>query len=83
MMIGSIQPGVEKFSIDELAGLREELRRSRLDNWQLGEVITRYLIDHGYGASSHEVREMVARIERTGYSLAKMQEEFEKVARVM
>ncbi|MDE1176950.1 MAG: hypothetical protein PW789_10135 [Edaphobacter sp.] len=82
-MTTTIQAGVEKFSQADLAGLREELLRAPLDSWQVGDVISNYLSTRGYGVSYPEAREMVSRIERTGYSLQSMQEALEKLARVM
>lgn len=78
-----LQTGVEKFSEADLAGLREELRRSHLDSWQVGDVISSYLTMRGYGVSQDEARTMISRIEKTGYSLRSMQEELEKLAMVM
>lgn len=82
-MTEATQDGVEKFSAADLTGLREALLHAHLDSWQVGEVIGSYLTKHGYGISNHEVRSMVSRIEATGYSLKSMQEELEKLARVM
>jgi len=82
-MTDMTQVRVEKFSEADLAGLREDLLRANLDSWQVGDVISNYLSTRGYGVSHHEARTMVARIERTGYSLKIMQEELEKLALVM
>jgi len=82
-MTQMLQTGVEKFSEADLAGLREELRRSHLDSWQVGDVISSYLTMRGYGVSQDEARTMISRIEKTGYSLRSMQEELEKLALVM
>jgi hypothetical protein len=82
-MTDMTQVRVEKFSEADLAGLREDLLRAHLDSWQVGDVISSYLSMRGYGVSNHEVRNMVSRIERTGYSLKTMQEELEKLALVM
>jgi len=82
-MTQMLQTGVEKFSEADLAGLREELRRSHLDSWQVGDVISSYQTMRGYGVSQDEARTMISRIEKTGYSLRSMQEELEKLAMVM
>lgn len=74
---------VEKFSEADLAGLREELLRSHLDSWQLGDVISNYLTSRGYGVSSHAARTTASRIESAGYTVKSMQEELEKLALVM
>jgi hypothetical protein len=82
-MTDTTQVRVEKFSEADLAGLREDLLRAHLDSWQVGDVISSYLSTRGYGVSNQEARTLVARIERTGYSLQTMQEELEKLALVM
>jgi hypothetical protein len=73
----------EKFSEADLAGLREDLMRTHLDSWQLGDVIASYLSMRGYGVSSHAARTTAARIESAGYTVKSMQEELEKLALVM
>jgi hypothetical protein len=83
MTTHTTQAGVERFSEADLNGLREELLRTHLDSWQVGDVISNYLTMRGYGVSNPEARAMVQRIERTGYSLKSMQEELEKLALVM
>lgn len=75
--------GVEKFSEADLAGLREELMRSNLDSWQAADLISHYLIVRGYGVSNKAARSTASRLEVEGYSLARMQEELEKLAQVM
>ena len=75
--------GVEKFSEADLTGLREELMRSNLDSWQAADLIIHYLIVRGYGVSNKAARSTASRLEVEGYSLARMQEELEKLAQVM
>jgi hypothetical protein len=75
--------GVEKFSEADLAGLREELIRSNLDSWQAADLISQYLVVRGYGVSNNAARSTASRLEVDRYSLARMQEELEKLAQVM
>jgi hypothetical protein len=75
--------GVEKFSVADLAGLREELLHAHLDSWQAADVISHYLITRGYGVSAPAARSTASRLESAGYAVDQMQEEFEKLAMVM
>jgi hypothetical protein len=82
-MTTTIPTGVEKFSEADLAGLREDLLRTHLDSWQVGDVISSYLSMRGYGVSNQAARTTATRIESAGYSVKSMQEELEKLALVM
>jgi len=75
--------GVEKFSMADLAGLREELLRAHLDSWQAADAISLYLATRGYGVSPRAARSTASRLESSGYDLDRMQEEFERLALVM
>lgn len=83
MMILARATGVEKFSEADLAALREELLRSNLDSWQAADLISHYLTVRGYGVSNRAARTTASRLEVDGYSVERMQEEFEKLALVM
>ena len=74
---------VEKFAESDLCTLREELARSGLDSRQAAELIGAFLGVRDYGVSSYAARDAATRIESYGCSLASMQEELEKLARVM
>jgi len=74
---------IERFSSADLSGLRAELMQSGLDSWQAAELISSFLSGRGYGVSSHEARTAASRIESVGCSIRCMQEELEKLARVM
>jgi hypothetical protein len=74
---------IEKFSKDDLLGLRQELMRSGLDSWQAAELICAFLADRGYGVSTAAARKAVFRMESFGCSLACLQNELEKIAQVM
>jgi hypothetical protein len=74
---------VEKFTSSDLSSLREELTQSGLDSRQAAELIGAFLNVRGYGVSNHAARGAASRIESFGCSLKLMQEELEKLARVM
>ena len=74
---------VEKFAVNDLSSLREELLQSGLDSWQAAELIGAFLSGRDYGVSSHAARSAATRIESVGCSLKCMQEELEKLALVM
>ena len=74
---------VEKFTESDLAMLREELTHSGLDSRQAAELIGAFLGVRGYGVSNCAARDAAIRIESYGCSLASMQDELEKLARVM
>jgi hypothetical protein len=74
---------IEKFTASDLSSLRGELTQSGLDSRQAAELIAAFLSVRGYGVSNHAARSAASRIESFGCSLTKMQEELEKLARVM
>jgi hypothetical protein len=74
---------VEKFSVTELANLRNELLHAGLDSWQAAEVVTSFLSGRGYGTNSEDVRSEVHHLEGVSCSFERMQEVLEKVALVM
>jgi hypothetical protein len=79
----SAEPAFERFTMTDLSSLRDDLRATSLDSWQAGEVLGAFLSGRGYGVSSHDARRAASRIESVGCSLQCMQEELEKLARVM
>ena len=74
---------IEKFAVNELAGLRTELLQSGVDSWQAAQLVTTFLSGRGYGADPATVREAVLRLEGNACSLECMQQELERVAYVM
>lgn len=79
----AISCAVEKFTVADLSSLRDELTQSGLDSRQAAELIGAFLNARGYGVSNHAARSAASRIESLGCSLKLMQEELEKLARVM
>jgi hypothetical protein len=74
----------EKFSQADLLDLRDELLHSGVDSWQAAELIGNFLAGRGYGVSNHAARNAAACIDYCGVgSLRSMQEQLEKLARVM
>jgi hypothetical protein len=74
---------IEKFSDAELSDLRDELLQAGLDSWQAAEVLSTFLMDHGYGVSQARARDAVTRMESVGCSYECMQAEIERIALVM
>jgi hypothetical protein len=50
---------VEKFSISELANLRNELLEYRIDTWLAADVVSAFLVGRGYGVNSAKIRDAV------------------------
>ena len=78
-----MRPMMEKFSVTELAGLRNELLQAGLDAWQAGELFQLFLMGRGYGVSPGAAHDAAARIEHSGCSLDVMQRELPALAQVM
>lgn len=74
---------VEKFAVNELANLRNELMQSGIDLWQAAEVLSAFLAGRGYGINADQARDAVMRLEGAGCSYECMQSELERVALVM
>ena len=80
---------VEKFSMSELANLRNELQVYRDDSWQAADVVSAFLAGRGYGANPATIRKAVSVMEafnRSTNSLKEMdamQAALESVAYVM
>jgi hypothetical protein len=73
----------EKFTPSELMGLRSELLQCNLDSFLAAEILTSFLSGRGYGISSQEARRVASDIEGMGCKPEHIQEELERVARVM
>ena len=74
---------IEKFSASDLDYLLHELTQSGVDSWQAAELISNFLSTRGYGVSNHDARTTVSRIEFLNCTANCMQQELEKIARVM
>jgi hypothetical protein len=74
---------VERFTPSDLLMLRNELFSSGVDSFQAADIVANFLSGRGYGISSHEARMVASRIEGLKSSVAHIQTELERVARVM
>lgn len=79
--VNSVQ--IEQFPVADLTGLREDLMKSGLDSWQAADLISSFLVAHGYGVSTQDARTAAFRMESISCSLRCLQEELEKIAQVM
>jgi hypothetical protein len=73
----------EKFTPSDLMGLRSELLQCNLDSFLAAEILTSFLSGRGYGISSQEARRVASTIEGMGCKPEHIQQELERVARVM
>jgi hypothetical protein len=74
---------VEKFGLNELTNLRNELMESGLDSFQAAQVLSAFLAGRGYGIGAEQARAAVLRLEHSGCSYDCMQQELERIALVM
>jgi len=74
---------VEKFALNELTNLRNELMESGLDSFQAAQVLSTFLAGRGYGIGTEQARAAVLRLENSGCSYDCMQRELERIALVM
>lgn len=69
----------EKFSVAEVAALRNELLQGGLDSFQTAEVIKTFLSRLGYGISPQSALDAVGRIEGTNCNVDVLHKELEQV----
>jgi hypothetical protein len=74
---------IEKFTSDELDNLRNELLKSKMDSWQLADLVSSFLAGRGYGVDTEIMREAAPRLAIPGGSHESMQALLEAVAYVM
>ena len=74
--------GSEKFSVLEVAELRNELIRAGLDARDAAEVLRSFLACRGYGVSLEAARDAASTVEGSGCSLEGMRRELERIATV-
>jgi hypothetical protein len=74
---------IEKFTASELADLRSELMKSKIDSWQAADVVSTFLAGRGYGVNCNAMRNAVPRLDILGGSPEAMQAVLETVAYVM
>jgi hypothetical protein len=73
----------EKFSIGELAALRNELLMGGLDSLQAAEVLQMFLKGRGYGVSPEAALDAAGKVEGAGCAIDVIQQELESIALVM
>lgn len=80
---------VEKFSMSELANLRNQLQEYRSDLWQAADVVSAFLAGRGYGVNMTTMRQAVFMMDAFNgsanevQSMNAMQAALEAVAYVM
>jgi uncharacterized metal-binding protein len=72
----------EKFSLFEVAELRNELLQSGLDARDAAELMQTFLAGRGYGVSLEAARSAASTVGGSGCSLEVMQRELNRIAMV-
>ena len=72
----------EKFSVAEVAALRNELLQGGLDSFQTAELLKMFLAGRGYGVSPESALDAAGRIEG-GCNVESLHKELETLALVM
>ena len=73
----------EKFSVAEVAALRNELLQGGLDSFQTAELLKLFLTGRGYGISPESALDAAGRIEGAGCNVESLHKELETLALVM
>lgn len=73
----------EKFSVAEVAALRNELLTGGLDSFQTAELLKMFLAGRGYGVSPENALDAVGRIDGTHCDVESLHKELESLALVM
>jgi hypothetical protein len=73
----------ERFSVTELAALRNDLLQGGLaDSREAAELVQIFLMGRGYGVSPQAARDAVSRVEMSGCALPVLEKELEGLALV-
>lgn len=72
----------EKFSVPELAALRNEMIQGGLDFRDAAELMQVFLAGRGYGVSPEVALDAASRVEGAGCSLEVIQKELDRIALV-
>ena len=78
-----IKDMLEKFSVTELAVLRNELVQNGLDSFQAAELFKLFLAGRGYGASQEAVVDAASKIGHSCCDINVMQKELSSLALLM
>jgi hypothetical protein len=73
----------EKFSVAEVAALRNELLQGGLDSFQTAELLKMVLAGRGYGVSPESALDAAGRIECANCNVESLHKELESLALVM
>jgi hypothetical protein len=73
----------EKFSVAEVAALRNELLQGGLDSFQTAELLKMFLSGRGYGVSPESALDAAGRIDSAGWDVEALHQELETLALVM
>jgi len=73
----------EKFSVAEVAALRNELLQGGLDSFQTAELLKMFLSGRGYGVSPESALDAAGRIDCAGCDVEALHQELETLALVM
>ena len=73
----------ERFTVNEVSALRNELIEGGLDPWQAAELFQIFLMGRGYGVSHETAVRAASRVEGAGCSVESIQQELENMALVM
>ena len=74
---------IEKFSVAELAALRNDLLQGGIDSREAAELLQVFLMGRGYGVSPQAAIEAANRVEGAGCAIEIIQRELENIALVM
>ena len=73
----------EKFSVAEVAALRNELLTGGLDSFQTAELLKMFLAGRGYGVSQESALDAAGRLDSMHCDVESLHKELESLALVM
>jgi hypothetical protein len=74
---------IEKFTSGELAKLRNEMMKCKMDSWQTADMVSAFLAGRGYGVNANAMRTAIPQMAMVGGSHEAMQAVLETCAFVM
>ena len=74
---------IERFTPSELAKLRTEMMKCKMDSWQAADMVSAFLMGRGYGVNANAMRTAVQELVMVGGSHEAMQAALESFAFVM
>jgi hypothetical protein len=72
----------DKFSVAEVAVLRNQLLESGIDAWDAARLLQAFLMGRGYGVSPEAALDAASKMEGSGCSFDVMKKELEGIALV-